>query len=113
MSNSLEPMDCSPPGCSVHGIPQARTLEWVSHFLLQELFPTQGSNLHLLTFAYIGRWALSRELHLRSPKSTLCTDNEVCLHLSGWQVWYYYLCSTGEHPEAGSGRPADIPEVKN
>ena len=23
------PMDCSPPGSSVHGILQARTLEWV------------------------------------------------------------------------------------
>ena len=28
-----EPMDCSPPGPSVHGILQARTLEWVAiHF---------------------------------------------------------------------------------
>ena len=25
-----EPMDCNPPGSSVHGIPQARTLEWVA-----------------------------------------------------------------------------------
>ena len=25
-----DPMDCSPPGSSVHGIPQARTLEWVA-----------------------------------------------------------------------------------
>ena len=24
----LEPMDCSPPGSSVHGIFQARVLEW-------------------------------------------------------------------------------------
>ena len=24
------PMDCSPPGSSVHGIFQARTLEWVA-----------------------------------------------------------------------------------
>ena len=24
------PMDCSPPGSSVHGILQARTLEWVA-----------------------------------------------------------------------------------
>ena len=23
-----DPMDCSPPGCSVHGIFQARVLEW-------------------------------------------------------------------------------------
>ena len=25
-----DPMDCSPPGSSVHGILQARILEWVS-----------------------------------------------------------------------------------
>jgi len=25
-----DPMDCSPPGSSVHGILQARTLEWVA-----------------------------------------------------------------------------------
>ena len=29
VSESLDPMDYSPPGFSVHGIPQARTLEWV------------------------------------------------------------------------------------
>ena len=39
-------MDCSPPGSSVHGILQARTLEKVA--LLQGIFPTQGSNLGLL-----------------------------------------------------------------
>ena len=30
-------MDCSPPGSSVHGIPQVRILEWVVIFLLQRL----------------------------------------------------------------------------
>ena len=30
MSNSLQPMDGSPPGSSAHGIPQARILEWVA-----------------------------------------------------------------------------------
>ena len=25
-----DPMDCSPPGSSVHGVSQARTLEWVA-----------------------------------------------------------------------------------
>ena len=41
-----DPMDCSPPGSSVHGIFQARILEWVA--ILQRTFLTQGSNLHLL-----------------------------------------------------------------
>ena len=30
ISNLCDPMDCSPPGSSVHGILQARTLEWVA-----------------------------------------------------------------------------------
>ena len=30
MSDSLWPLDCSPPGSSLHGISQARTLEWVA-----------------------------------------------------------------------------------
>ena len=29
-SDSCDPMDCSPPGSSVHGISQARILEWVA-----------------------------------------------------------------------------------
>ena len=28
MSDSSDPMDCSPPGSSIHGIFQARVLEW-------------------------------------------------------------------------------------
>ena len=30
MSTVCDPMDCSPPGSSVHGILQARILEWVA-----------------------------------------------------------------------------------
>ena len=29
-STLCDPMDCSPPGSSVHGIPQARIVEWVA-----------------------------------------------------------------------------------
>ena len=46
MSNSLWPHGLYPPGSSVHGILQARILEWVA--LLQGIFPIQESNLHLL-----------------------------------------------------------------
>ena len=30
MSDSYEPVDCSPPDSSVHGVLQARILEWIS-----------------------------------------------------------------------------------
>ena len=44
MSNSCDPMDCSPPGSSVHGILQARIPESVANFLLQGIFLTRRSN---------------------------------------------------------------------
>ena len=42
------PMGYSSPGFSIHGILQARILEWGSHSLLQGIFQTQGTNLGLL-----------------------------------------------------------------
>ena len=42
-----DPVDYIPPGPSVHGILQARILEWGA-ILLQGIFPAQGSNLALL-----------------------------------------------------------------
>ena len=35
-----DPMDCSPPGSSVHGISQARKLEWVGTSFSRGIFPT-------------------------------------------------------------------------
>ena len=43
-----DPLDCSPPGSSVHGILQARILELGGHALLQGIFPTHRLNLWLL-----------------------------------------------------------------
>ena len=39
-----DPMDCSLPGFSVHGIFQARVLEWVVIFFSRGSSPTQGLN---------------------------------------------------------------------
>ena len=50
-STVCNPMDYSQPGSSIHGIFQARILEYKitsCHFLLQGIFLTQGSNPHLL-----------------------------------------------------------------
>ena len=41
-------MDCSPPGSSVRGDSPGRNTGVGCHFLLQGIFPTWGSNLHLL-----------------------------------------------------------------
>ena len=43
-----DPMDSSLPGSMVHGIFQARILEWAAISFSRGIFPTQGSNLGLL-----------------------------------------------------------------
>ena len=50
-----DPMDCSPPGSSVHGILQARILQWVAIPFSRGFFPIQGLNaglLHCRQFLY-------------------------------------------------------------
>ena len=39
-----DPVDCSLPASSVHGILQARILQWVANSFSRGIFPTQGSN---------------------------------------------------------------------
>ena len=60
------PMDCSSPGSSVHGILQARTLEWAvlpsSRRSSRPRDRTQVSHV-----SCIGRWVLYHERHLGSP----------------------------------------------
>ena len=48
VSDSLWSHDCSLPGSSVHGILPGKNTGAGCHFLLRGIFPTQGSNLHLL-----------------------------------------------------------------
>ena len=59
-------MDCSLPSSYVHGILQARTLEWISVPSSRGIFPTQELNLHLL---YHLHWqeVLYPQCYLESP----------------------------------------------
>ena len=43
-----KPMDCSPPGSSVHGVSPGKKTGVGCHALLQGVFPTQGLNPGLL-----------------------------------------------------------------
>ena len=52
-----------PMAYTVHGILQARTLEWVAFPFLQGIFPTQGSNPGFLHC----RWILYQLSHKGSP----------------------------------------------
>ena len=48
VSDSLQPMDCSLPGSSVHGDSPGKNTGMGCHALLQGTFPPQGSNQSLL-----------------------------------------------------------------
>ena len=56
---------CNSKDYTVHGILQARILEWVRLSLLREIFPTQGSNPGLAHC----RWILYQLSHKGSPIS--------------------------------------------
>ena len=45
MSDSSDPMDCSPPGSSVHGIFQAEVLEWGAIAFSETVFYSELSLL--------------------------------------------------------------------
>ena len=85
------PMDCSPPGTSVHGSLQARILEWVgSHFLFQRICLIQGLNLCLL------HWQVDSLLlsHQGSPLIPYILNQKYqCLHLYiSWNSLYLSDC---------------------
>ena len=58
-----DPMDCSPPGSSVHGDSPGKNTGVHCHALLQEIFPIHGSNLHLFCLLH---WQAS-SLRLAPP----------------------------------------------
>ena len=88
-----DPMDWSPQGSSVHWIFQARTLKVGCHVLLQGIFFTQGSNLHLLCLLH---WQVG-SLPVAPPgKPILCIVVYICQsklqcditsHWSAWPLW--------------------------
>ena len=59
-------MDSSPPGSSVHGILQARILEWLAIF---------SSHIHTIMCKIDGQWEAAVEI--MEPSSVLCDDLEV------------------------------------
>ena len=63
-------MDYSLPGSSVHGVLQARILEWVAIPFSSKVFPTQGLNLGLLHYRQI-LYHLSHQGSCRPPLPTL------------------------------------------
>ena len=62
-----DPVDCSPQGFSVHGVLQARMLEWVAIPFSRGSFPSRDRT----QVSCIGRWILYHLSHQGSPQSCL------------------------------------------
>ena len=55
-----DPMDCSPPGSSIHKIFQGKNTGVDCHFLLQRIFLNQGLNLSLTSRALAGEFFIKK-----------------------------------------------------
>ena len=114
----VDPMDCSPPDSSVHGILQARILEWVAISSV-----TQGSKLGLLHYRHIlyhlshqEAWRgkkvrtnspyLSTGAHGIQPRTAECDLRE--LQRRFLQSPSTCLCQSHHHPAKG-GDIAQLP----
>ena len=59
-----DPMDCSLPGCSVHGILQARILEWVAiSFSRGTSWPRDQTRVSWITHRFFTIWAIREAIY--------------------------------------------------
>ena len=70
---SVYPMDCSPPGSSVHRILQART--WSGFRALLQGYSQPSGQTKSLMSTCIGRWVLYHHHHLGDPRIIILSSN--------------------------------------
>ena len=92
---------CSPPGSSVHGILQARILEWVAISVFQGVFPTHGSNPSLPHIRQIP-YHLSHQGSFQGGFFSLL-EATMCWHTDLPFVSSCVQTSGGSHTESWSG----------
>ena len=64
MSNSCDPMDCSLTGSSVHGIYQARILEWIAiSFSRGSSRPRNWNQVSCIASRFFTNWAMREALY--------------------------------------------------
>ena len=87
-----DPMDCSPPGSSVHGDSPGKNtgVDW--HALFQEIFPTQGSNPGLLHCRRI-LYRLSQQGSQRILEWIAYSFSRVTSQPKNWSRWILYQLS--------------------
>ena len=73
-----DPMDCSPPGFSVHGILQAKILEWVAIIFSRESSrPRDRTLVSCISGRFCTTWTIREALSLRSDYSFMISCKEI------------------------------------
>ena len=94
-------MDCSPPGSTVHGVLQARILEWVAvPFSRGSSWPrdwTQVSCISCIAGEFFTRWVTWEALSILYIESAVCVCQSQSLNSShplspSWYPQAYFLC---------------------
>ena len=70
-----DPVDCSLTGSSVHGVLQARIVEWTAMPSSKGIFPIEGLNLRLYV-SCIDRWVTDKNWDTVGKAALLLGDNE-------------------------------------
>ena len=97
MSDSLRPVDCSPPSLSVHGILQARILKWVAiSFSRGSSWPRDRTQVSHIAGRCFNLWATREALSVyrKMQKSGL---TESIAFVCNSAIWSQY--SVFSHPE--------------
>ena len=82
-------MDCSPPGSSVHGIFQARILEWVAiSFSRGSSWPRDRTCISFTGRQILSHWATRESLIF------LYLLRLLCCKIVGWQFLFQHLYNT-------------------
>ena len=77
MFDSWDPTDCSPPGSSVHGIFQARILEWIAiSFSRGSSWPRNWTQVSCIAGRFFTDWAM-REARSRARRSNQSILKEI------------------------------------
>ena len=99
--NLCDPMDCNPPGSSVHGILQARILEWVAiPFSRSSFWPRDRTWVSYIISRFFTIWAIRRvhassKIVLNNPCllefTSLCVPLPLSVGLIDWllmnRIW--------------------------
>ena len=99
-----DPVDCSPPGSSIHGIIQARILEWVAIFFSRGFsWPRDRTKVSCITGRCFNLWATYKfstfviNIWGSPPKKTLIWSFSWPLIHMSWGLWRLFLWEMQTH----------------